>query len=122
MTREEAVAGLISRIKRDQGYLAYRKACNRRMSYVDQVQLDMQALALAAPLLEKAARLPQSPTHSIAAAPAAPAAPVVPAIPPMPPTPASPVDREAAGRSRQNEKISTARARTKPGTSSVAKR
>lgn len=52
MTREQAIAGLISRIKRDQGYLAYRKACNRRTSYDDQVQHDMHALALAAVLLQ----------------------------------------------------------------------
>jgi hypothetical protein len=54
MTREQAIAGLISRIKRDQGYLAYRKACNRKTSYDDQVQQDMLALALAAVLLEEA--------------------------------------------------------------------
>jgi hypothetical protein len=53
MTCEQVVAGLISRIKRDQGYLAYRKACNRRTSYDDQVQQDMLALALAAVLLEE---------------------------------------------------------------------
>ena len=53
MTREQAIAGLISRIKRDQGYLAYRKACNRRTSYDDQVRQDMRALALAAVLLEE---------------------------------------------------------------------
>src|SRR5690349_15924765 len=51
MTREQAIAGLISRIKRDQGYLAYRKACNRRTSYDDQVTSDIRALALAAVLL-----------------------------------------------------------------------
>jgi len=51
MTREQVIAGLISRIKRDQGYLAYRKACNRRTSYDDQVQQDMLALAFAAVLL-----------------------------------------------------------------------
>jgi len=53
MTREQAIAGLISRIKRDQGYLAYRKACNCRTSYDGQVQHDMLALALAAVLLEE---------------------------------------------------------------------
>ncbi|HEV8191527.1 MAG TPA: hypothetical protein VGP82_08580 [Ktedonobacterales bacterium] len=53
MTRERAVAGLVSRIKRDQGYLAYRKACNRRTSYDEQVRQDMLALALAAVLLEE---------------------------------------------------------------------
>jgi len=51
MTREQTIAGLISRIKRDQGYLAYREACNRRTSYDDQGQQDMLALALAAVLL-----------------------------------------------------------------------
>ena len=55
LTREQAIAGLISRIKRDQGYLAYRKACNRRTSYDDQVQRDMRALALAATWLEEGA-------------------------------------------------------------------
>lgn len=54
MTREQAVAGLISRIKRDQGYLAYRKACHRKTNYDDQVQQDMLAFALAAVLLEEA--------------------------------------------------------------------
>ena len=54
MTREQAIAGLISRVKRDQGYLAYRKACNRRTNYDDQVQQDMRALALAAVLLAEA--------------------------------------------------------------------
>ena len=53
MTWEQAIAGLISRIKRDQGYLAYRKACNRRTSYDNQVQHDMLALALAVVLLEE---------------------------------------------------------------------
>jgi hypothetical protein len=47
-TREQVIAALIGRIKRDQGYLAYRKACNRRTSYDSQVQQDMRALALAA--------------------------------------------------------------------------
>lgn len=51
MTREQAIAGLISRIKRDQGYLAYRTACNRKTRYDYQVLRDMQALALAAMLL-----------------------------------------------------------------------
>ena len=32
-TREQVITALIGRIKRDQGYLAYRKACNRRTSY-----------------------------------------------------------------------------------------
>lgn len=58
MTREQAIAGLISRIKRDQGYLAYRKAYNRHTTYDDQVQQDMRALALAAVLLEEQASAP----------------------------------------------------------------
>lgn len=47
-TREQVIAALISRVKRDQGYLAYRKACNRRTSYDSQVQQDIRALSLAA--------------------------------------------------------------------------
>jgi hypothetical protein len=46
-TREQVIAALIGRIKRDHGYLAYRKACNRRTSYDSQVQQDMRALSLA---------------------------------------------------------------------------
>jgi hypothetical protein len=53
-TRAQVIAALIGRIKRDQGYLAYRKACNRRTSYDGQVQQDMRALALAACWLEEA--------------------------------------------------------------------
>lgn len=62
MTREQAIAGLISCIKRDQGYLAYRKACNRRTSYDDQVEQDMRVrvLALAATLLEQARPCPDA--------------------------------------------------------------
>lgn len=52
MTRGQAIAGLVSRIKPDQGYLAYRKVCNRKTRYDDQVQQDMLALAFAAALLE----------------------------------------------------------------------
>jgi len=37
MTREQVIAGLISRVRRDQGYLAYRKACNRQTRYDGQV-------------------------------------------------------------------------------------
>ncbi len=55
MTREMLVAQLVSRIRRDQGYLAYRKACNQRTSYDDQVTSDIWALALAAVLLEERA-------------------------------------------------------------------
>ncbi len=47
-TREQVIAALIGRVKRDQGYLAYRKACNRRTSYDSQVQQDIRALSLAA--------------------------------------------------------------------------
>lgn len=124
-TRDQVINTLISRIKRDRRYLAYHKACNRHTSYDDQVQLDMRVLALAATLLEDAARLPQPRAQSQAATQSTAAAPVVPAVPglpPLPPTPASPVAPETAGRYRQNEKISTASARTRPGASSVAKR
>lgn len=54
-TREQVITALIVRIKRDQGYLAYRKDCNRRTSYDTQVQSDMRALALAACWLEEQA-------------------------------------------------------------------
>ncbi len=47
-TRERVIDTLISRIRRDRRYLAYRKACNRRTSYDDEVQQDMRALALVA--------------------------------------------------------------------------
>src|SRR5262245_54459145 len=53
MTREQVIAQLASRIRRDQGYLAYQKACNRRTRYDDQVQQDLRALALAACLLNE---------------------------------------------------------------------
>jgi len=51
-TREQVIAALIGRVKRDQTDLAYRKPCNRRTSYDGQVQQDMRALALAACWLE----------------------------------------------------------------------
>lgn len=54
-TREHVVAALITRVKRDQGYLAYRKACNRRTSYDSQVQQDIRALSLAAVWLQEGA-------------------------------------------------------------------
>jgi hypothetical protein len=57
-TREQVVAELISRIERDQGYLAYRKACNRCTRYDDQVQQDMRVLALAAVLLSEEVAVP----------------------------------------------------------------
>ncbi len=47
-TRPQVIAALISRIRRDEGYLAYRRAMGRRTSYDDQVKADMRALALAA--------------------------------------------------------------------------
>jgi hypothetical protein len=53
-THERVIDMLISRIRRDRRYLAYRKACNRRTSYDDEVQQDMQALALAACWLDEA--------------------------------------------------------------------
>src|SRR5215469_2896942 len=46
-TRHQVLDMLVSRIRRDRRYLAYRKACNRRTNYDDQVQQDMRALALA---------------------------------------------------------------------------
>src|SRR5215813_9854848 len=56
-TREQVISTLISRISRDRRYLAYRKACNRRTSYDDQVQQDIRALALAAVLLDEEGNL-----------------------------------------------------------------
>src|SRR5689334_10620855 len=63
-TREQVIVALISRVKRDQGYLASRKACNRRTSYDGQVQQDMQALALAAVLLGEDTSI-ASPSHCV---------------------------------------------------------
>jgi hypothetical protein len=54
-TRERVIAALIGRIRRDEGYLAYRRACGRRTGYDEQVQADMRALALAACWLEESA-------------------------------------------------------------------
>jgi hypothetical protein len=45
------IAQLVSRIRRDQGYLAYRKAAGRKTRYDEQVTSDLQALALAAVFL-----------------------------------------------------------------------
>jgi hypothetical protein len=53
LTREQVVAQLVSRIKRDQGYLAYRKASGRKTRYDEQVTSDLQALALAAVFLAR---------------------------------------------------------------------
>jgi hypothetical protein len=52
VTREQVIAQLVSRIKRDQGYLAYRRASGRKTRYDVQVTSDLQVLALAAVLLE----------------------------------------------------------------------
>jgi hypothetical protein len=52
MTREHVIVQLVRRIRRDEGYLAYRKACNRRTRYDEQVTSDLCALALAAVWLE----------------------------------------------------------------------
>ena len=51
MTREREIAQLLSRIRRDETYLAYRKACHRHTRYDDEVTDDLHALALAAVLL-----------------------------------------------------------------------
>jgi hypothetical protein len=51
ITREQVIARLVSRIRRDEGYLADRKACNRHTRYDDEVTADLHALALAAVLL-----------------------------------------------------------------------
>lgn len=47
MSREQVIETIIKRIRRDEGYLAYRKACGRKTGYDDQVQLDLRAQALA---------------------------------------------------------------------------
>jgi hypothetical protein len=51
-TRQQVIAALVSRIRRDEGYLAYRRATRRRTAYDDQVKADIRALALAACWLE----------------------------------------------------------------------
>ena len=51
MTREQVIAQLLSRIRRDESYLAYRKACHRHTRYDDEMTADLRALALAAVLL-----------------------------------------------------------------------
>ena len=58
-TRQQVIAALVSRIGRDEGYLAYRRAMGRRTRYDDQVKADMRALALAACWLsEQSGRAP----------------------------------------------------------------
>jgi hypothetical protein len=51
MTREQVIAQLLCRIRRDESYLAYRKACHRHTRYDDEVTADLRALAPAAVLL-----------------------------------------------------------------------
>lgn len=63
-THEQVVATLVSRISRDRRYLAYRKACNRRTSYDDEVQQDMRALALAACWLVERPKRHEQPSGS----------------------------------------------------------
>jgi hypothetical protein len=46
-TRERVINALIGRIKRGEGYLAYRRACGKRTRYDKQVTADLPALALA---------------------------------------------------------------------------
>ena len=55
MTREQVILQLVSHIRRDQGYLAYRKASGRRTRYDDQVTSDLRALAFAVVLLDETA-------------------------------------------------------------------
>jgi hypothetical protein len=47
MTHKLVVAQLISRIRRDERYLAYRRASGRRTRYDDQVRSDLRTRALA---------------------------------------------------------------------------
>lgn len=63
-THEQVVDTLISRISRDRRYLTYRKACNRRTSYDDEVQQDMQALAIAICWLQEQPITPAPLNHS----------------------------------------------------------
>jgi hypothetical protein len=62
-TRERVIEALIGRVRRDEGYLAYRRACGRRTSYDEQVQADMRALALTACWLEQGIPAVPSPTE-----------------------------------------------------------
>jgi hypothetical protein len=55
MTREQVVTQLVSGIKCDQGYLAYRKASRRKTRYDDQVTHDRRAIALAVCWLQEGA-------------------------------------------------------------------
>ncbi len=55
LTRERVITVLQSRIRRDEAYLAYRKAARRHTSYDDQVEADLRAMALAICYLEEPA-------------------------------------------------------------------
>src|SRR5262245_63517076 len=46
MTREQVIVQLVSRIRREEGYLAYRKGCNRRTRYDEQVQAEGEVALL----------------------------------------------------------------------------
>lgn len=48
MSREQVIEATIKRIRRDEGYLACRKASGRRTSYDELVYADLRALAPAA--------------------------------------------------------------------------
>src|SRR5262249_28088140 len=58
MTHEQVIAQLVSRIRRDAGYLAYRKACNRHTHDDEQVLVDLRALPLAISWLQEAREPP----------------------------------------------------------------
>jgi hypothetical protein len=75
MTREQVIAQLVSRIKRDQGYLAYRKATGRKTRYDEQVTSDLRALALATVLLEGLRDHPASATAAAGVTPVRPGHP-----------------------------------------------
>ena len=49
---ERVIEAIIKRIRRDEGYLAYRRASGRRTSYNELVTADLQELSLAAVLLQ----------------------------------------------------------------------
>jgi hypothetical protein len=55
LTRERVITALQGRIRRDEGYLAYRKAAKRHTSYDEQVEADLRAMALAICYLEEPA-------------------------------------------------------------------
>lgn len=53
ISRERVIEAIIKRIRRDEGYLAYRRASGRRTSYDELVTADLQALALVACWLDE---------------------------------------------------------------------